>query len=31
MIDFSKFFNGRIGIIVKTLDEAIEIIDACDE
>ena len=31
MIDFSKFFSGKIGIIVKTLDEAIEIIDACDE
>ena len=31
MVDFEKFFLGEIGIIVKSLDEAMEILEACDE
>lgn len=31
MIDFEKFFLGEIGIIVKSLEEALEILEACEE
>ena len=31
MIDFEKFFLGEVGIIVKSLEEAVSLIDACEE
>ena len=31
MIDFEKFFLGEVGIIVKSLEEAVALIDACEE
>ena len=31
MIDFEKFFLGEVGIIVKSIEEAVEILDACEE
>ena len=31
MIDFEKFFLGEIGIIVKSLEEAVSLIDASDD
>ena len=31
MIDFEKFFLGEVGIIVKSLEEAVSLIDASDD
>lgn len=31
MIDFEKFFPGEVGIIVKSIEEANEILQACEE
>lgn len=31
MIDFEKFFIGEVGIIVKSLEEAVSLIDTCEE
>lgn len=31
MIDFEKFFLGEVGLIVKRIEEASEILEACDD
>ena len=31
MVDFEKFFLGEVGIIVKSIEEANEILEACEE
>ena len=31
MVDFEKFFLGEVGIIVKSLEEAVSLIDASDD